>query len=345
MIHSIPGSHRSVSGSSLPGNPDFRTDAQRVLGILYHRRGGYCLLSELSKATDLPPERLREAMEELRSSGQPLDHSPALGVRLAGPVRLSSGLIETALGTTRIGRSVLCFRTVQSTNDVAWDSARHPGRDGLVVLAEEQSAGRGRFGRQWISPPSANVLMSILLEDGDQAPAIEALTVAAGLAVAEGMEAVCPLELQLKWPNDVLLDGRKLCGVLLERRRIGPRSATVLGIGINVSAHPPRLGEAMEATCLAEHLPETPQRVEVIREVLRRLDHWMGNLTGRGLEALHKAWMRRCGMIHQRIEARSEGRTYVGTIEDIDPLRGLVLVDDRHVRHFLPAAGTTLRPG
>ena len=215
--------------------------------------------------------------------------------------------------------------------------------DGLVILAEFQRCGRGRLERQWISPWGANVLLSaVLLEDDSERLSYGPLTIAAGLAVAEGIEAACELHCQLKWPNDVLLDGAKVAGILVEIQTGAAGRRVVVGIGINTNASPPSDEVRTPATDLASHLGRAVERTEVVRAVLRQLDVWVHRVGDGRLAELHDAWLWRCGMINQRITVQCASRRYVGRILDVSPLEGLVLCCDDGRRIHLPAESTTV---
>ncbi len=259
------------------------------------------------------------------------------------PKKLDAKKIERDLQTKRVGRGVLCFGEVNSTNDIAWDSARQPDTDGLVILAESQRRGRGRLGRRWITPPdSENILMSVLLRDGQKFLPHESITIAAGLAVAEAIDETLHLRTTLKWPNDVLIDGKKLAGIIVELRRDKSENLLVIGIGINVDQAPPDAFVEKPATSLRAETPQHLDRHEIIRAVLRTLDKWVDIIATGKLEQLHDAWRSRCGMINQSISVLSAGREYTGRVLDIDPLDGLVIVDPRGVHFHIPAAEATV---
>ncbi len=325
--------------------------ADHVLELLFDRGEKFFLLDELSRAAGLTARRLSGALELLRQRGHELEFSPAQGLRLRRPVDLDGCLIERGLGTRRVGRHAICFDEVGSTNDVAMDCARQKDADGLVVLAQSQRSGRGRQGRRWVSPRGANVLMSVLLAE-DETPASgrgrdgrsvvgDLLTVAAGLAVAEGVEEASGLECRLKWPNDVLVGGAKLGGVLVESRALQRRRWSVVGIGINAGAHPPAGQVDFPATSVAEHTGAAADRLEIVRCVLRRLDEWVGRLP-QDTGELGRCWLERCEMVNQRVTVASGGRQYVGRVLDVSPLEGLVLACDDGQSVHLAAAHSSI---
>jgi BirA family biotin operon repressor/biotin-[acetyl-CoA-carboxylase] ligase len=258
---------------------------------------------------------------------------------------LSAGRIESLLRTRRIGRSVLCFGEVASTNDLCWSSTPQGDTDGLVVLAESQRNGRGRHGKGWQSPPGENLLMSTLLIDGRLCLAHEPLTIAAGLAVAEGIQRACGVNAQLKWPNDLLMNGAKLAGVIVERRQVDVSTASVIGVGVNVHSAPGRDAIDQPATCLGDHVESLPAPHVLVAAILDRLDHWVHAVACEQLDQLHRQWVSRCGMLQQRLRVRCGRDLYEGRVLDVDPLSGLVLIDDHGMRVHLPAnRSTILRP-
>ncbi len=318
--------------------------ADRVLELLYDRREGFFSLDELAAAAGKRRQRVEAALRELEDRGHRLEFGPSHGVRLVTPVKLDAVLIERNLGTQRVGRNAIAFDEVDSTNDTAMDSARHEDADGLVVTAEFQRAGRGRLGRTWLSPPGENLMFSVLLTDSESLQH-EAVTIAAGLAVAEGIEKASGAECELKWPNDVLLDGRKVAGILVEIRSPGfarGRRCMVIGIGINVNASPPPDKVDFPATSLAGHIGHSVERLEVLRDVLIRLDAHIGGISSGSFAGLHDAWISRCGMLNRRVEIASAGRNYTGRVLDVSPLEGLILaVDSGQIVH-LPAECSTV---
>ncbi|MFW6065242.1 MAG: biotin--[acetyl-CoA-carboxylase] ligase [Planctomycetota bacterium] len=317
--------------------PDIRDPLADVLAVLYDRGEAYVAPDELAAATGLSGSQLSDALEKLRRRGCGIEQSPAEGLRLLRPTVLHPVLIEPRLETRRVGRSVICFDEVDSTNDVTFDSACRDDSDGLAVFAEAQRSGRGRLGRGWVSQPGRNVLMSVLLSAGSAAKSHEALTVAAGLAVAEALDAF-GVDCLLKWPNDVLLDTVKVAGVMVELRD----GCAVIGCGVNVNAAPPAGEVDFPATCLAETVGHPLERAEVAREMLRRLDEWVEHVETGRFGPLHDAFTSRCATINRRVEVRCGRRKYAGRALDVSPLEGLVLLSDEGRRLHVPAAGSTI---
>jgi BirA family biotin operon repressor/biotin-[acetyl-CoA-carboxylase] ligase len=210
-------------------------------------------------------------------------------VRHALPDDLAEALAGVALAP--LGSSIRHFTTIGSTNDVALTLAAHGDHAGSIVIADEQTAGRGRRGRQWFSPPGSGVYVSVVLAPGqareDPARATMLLTIAAGVALVEGIEAATGLRADLKWPNDVLLSRRKLAGILAEAESA---AVVVLGYGVNVGpmAYPPELRE--RATSLESELGRRIDRAAVCGRTLEALARRYGDLLEGRFDAILDAW-------------------------------------------------------
>src|SRR5690242_19863216 len=153
--------------------------------------------------------------------------------------------------------------SVGSTNDVAAALAQAGAGEGTTIVAEHQTAGRGRRGRTWFSPPGAGLYVSVVLRPGDSdslTPAVTLLTLAAGVALAEGVRAATGLPVGIKWPNDLVVERRKLAGILAEAVGSPGVSAIILGFGINIrpAAYPPEI--ASRATSLESELGRPVER-------------------------------------------------------------------------------------
>jgi BirA family biotin operon repressor/biotin-[acetyl-CoA-carboxylase] ligase len=229
---------------------------------------------------------------------------------LSPPDPLPAALEEAfAAARTRLGRfasTVLFYSTIGSTNDVAAILAEHDADEGTVVIADAQTAGRGRRGRSWFSPPGSGLYVSIVLTPGRAtgAPqrATTLLTLTAGLALAEAVAAATGLPPDIKWPNDLLVGRRKLAGILAEATT-SPRGSglhpgsdhlrVVLGFGINVrqAAYPPEL--AARVTSLETELGRVVDRAALCAAALAALSQRYDDLIAGRFDAILDEWRRR----------------------------------------------------
>lgn len=232
-----------------------------------------------------------------------------------------------------------------STNADAMELARHGAPEGVVVVADHQTAGRGRAGRSWTAPPGASLLVSVLLRP--PAGVAEGATMAMALAAAEAVEEVAGFAPRLKWPNDLVWPGdgsapdRKLAGILAEAdwptgssaasgvRRPAPeeRVVVVVGIGINV-AWPEDLPEELADVAVAcNHVTDVPvDREDLLAALLVRLGHWYGRLVDGDRAALVAAWRERSATLGRRVRIDLGPDDVVGTAVDITE-RGHLVVD------------------
>jgi BirA family biotin operon repressor/biotin-[acetyl-CoA-carboxylase] ligase len=227
-----------------------------------------------------------------------------------------------------LGDRVLYFNSIGSTNDVALSLAAEPGSDGAIVIAEGQTAGRGRLGREWFSPPVSGLYVSVVLR-APSAPvevsrATGLLTLTAGVALVEAVEAFTGLRGAIKWPNDVYVERRKLAGVLAEAAGGGER--IVLGYGVNVTArtYPPELHD--RATSLESELGRPIERWGLCVETLTSLSARYRDLLSGRFDAILDAW-RRLAPASQGAAVRwnTPGGVVRGTTAGIDD-RGALLV-------------------
>ena len=175
---------------------------------------------------------------------------------------------RTASSRQIVGRRVEILSDTDSTNDRCHDRATNPADEGLVIIAEHQSAGRGQRGRVWSAPRYSSLLFSILLHPKGELATAPFLTAWAASAVAEVMRERS-LDARIKWPNDVLIDGRKICGILVEQR-----IATVVGIGLNVAIEPDDFPSDLRlpATSLQIETGQPVDRTALFNQLLDRLD-------------------------------------------------------------------------
>lgn len=252
-------------------------------------------------------------------------------------------MTETQLADVLGERPFRFYPSVESTNSaaLAWVKGDVPAPSGSVVVADEQTAGRGRFKRRWLTPRGAAVAMSIILH----CEAGHRLAPAAGLAVADTVSPLVEADVGLKWPNDVEIDGKKLAGILIESVLTDARPTYIVGIGINVDE---LLGEdgaslstalGREVTSLSEYYRAGSGRISrehIIAETARRLEELMDE------PRLMEWWKERLTTIGTRVEVNVFGKTVAGTAVDVDADGALVVRDEEGRTHHLSAGDVSV---
>lgn len=212
---------------------------ERILSILKQNAGHFCSGEEMSRALGISRAAVSKAVGALRREGYVISAATNRGYRLEeSPDRLTAGTIQPWLRTERLGKKLICLDSVDSTNNYLKRLAMEGAEDGTVVVADEQTAGRGRLGRSFQSPPGAGIYMSFLLRPQVEPARAVNLTACTAVAMCDAVQAACGLRPQIKWTNDVLLSRRKICGILTEMSVEGETGAlqyVVVGIGVNVN--------------------------------------------------------------------------------------------------------------
>lgn len=255
--------------------------------------------------------------------------------------RLDPDTIAGPLKTRRIGRRVVVHDRTSSTSDIAGEYARNPDNDGLVVFAEEQTAGRGRTGATWHSGYGESLLFSVLLIDCELPNELLSLTCA--VAVAGALGQVGGQTTRIKWPNDIILAGRKTGGILVESRQSGTVRAHVIGIGINCHQGSPSFpSEIRDSATSLDLIGRTRcNRTTLARRVLTALDHWLA-VAARNKQTVLDTWSQLSTQLGQRVTLSCDGRRSTGNCIGVDPEKGLILQLDRGGVRMFDAAHTTI---
>jgi BirA family transcriptional regulator, biotin operon repressor / biotin---[acetyl-CoA-carboxylase] ligase len=213
----------------------------------------------------------------------------------------AGGFTSWGLPTRHVGRRVLVFDRVDSTNSLAAALATDPANDGVAVLAREQTTGRGQYGRAWLARADTSVLLSVLLFPPPELRRPVLLTAWAAVAVCRTVKHFTGFDARIKWPNDVLVLGKKVCGILLEQG-----TGTVAGIGLNVSQTAEEFAFAglPHAASLSQFTVQVLAPDEVARTLIAELDYWYGVLLDGRHADLERAWQRHLGLVgaHVRLE-------------------------------------------
>lgn len=247
--------------------------------------------------------------------------------------------IAAECGTARLGRHVVYEPALPSTNTHARALLRAGGADGTVVLTDDQTQGRGRLGRTWVVPPRSGLTVSVILRLARAYP-LHTLTPAAALAVGDVVGAVVGARCSLKWPNDVLIDGRKVSGILIEVDGTVGNWTAVVGFGLNVNAAPP----LASATCLAAITGTTLAREPLLVALLAALEDRVA-LAAEAPEVLLRAWRERLATLGQRVRVAVPDGTLEGLAVDVDDEGSLIVALDDGTRRSVRAGDVARAPG
>jgi BirA family biotin operon repressor/biotin-[acetyl-CoA-carboxylase] ligase len=359
-----PGGHAALS-AELPLHPQV---CAPLLDSLLQRREP-ATVEALAERLGLPPSVVMKELSRLRAGGCSIESHPSGGVMLEqAPLPVWLDYLRWSCGANP-RRVIEVYRRVGSTQDVVRRIVESYGwaADGAVAVAEEQTTGRGRLGRAWVAPAGTGAIFS-MAHRVPASPAgqgsIDRLTLVAAVAVARAIETVAgdarilrilrnpqnpripQTPVTIKWPNDLLIRGQKVAGILVEAFQTPAMPggvAAVIGVGINVALRPEHLpagaapwrGRFTSLALQGVHV----ERLRVIAAAVRELDR---ALTQQDATSLLNEWRRRCPMLGGRVRVQTNGQTLDGQVIDIDPLAGLILRTDRGQIVHLPAEASTV---
>ena len=247
---------------------------------------------------------------------------------------------DSGLQPEFLGKKVIYYPTVTSTMDVARDEARKGATTGTMVIAGEQTEGRGRKKRTWISP-KGNIAFSVILYP--EVSYLPFLVVIAALAVARGIEEIIGLKTQIKWPNDILIAGKKVGGILIENEVKGKEvQYAIVGIGINTEITPVVRGSgALAATCLKDEMGENVIRTDIIKQILQEMGRLYLELPDS--EPLLREWRDRLITLGKSVRVYSKGTMLEGVAEAVDATGSLLLRHADGSSTTIVAGDVTLR--
>ncbi len=229
---------------------------------------------KFSKTLGITRTAIWKKVSGLRERGFEIESIGRQGYRLVSvPDVLMTPLIASGLGTKWAGRQIICYETVDSTNRVLKTMAAEGAEHGTLVLANEQTGGRGRRGRGWLTPKDTSIAMSLLLRPEIPPASVALLSLAASVAVAKGIRQATGLTAEIKWPNDIVCNGKKVCGILLEMDA-NEQSVNYVVAGAGINVHLTEIPEEIRqtATSLDLECGHSVSRIEVVQAVMRAVE-------------------------------------------------------------------------
>jgi BirA family biotin operon repressor/biotin-[acetyl-CoA-carboxylase] ligase len=300
-----------------------------IVRVLIEHKDHFLSGEELSRIAGCSRAAIWKHIEELRKEGYEIEAKPRSGYRLVyRPDRVAPEEIMPHLSTRSFGREIRYEYSTPSTQVLAHQWAREGAAEGSLVLAEEQVQGRGRMGRSWHSPPQTGIWMSLILRPPIPMPEAPHLTLLASVGVHHGIQKATGLPVTIKWPNDLLIKGRKVCGILTELRGEQDRiDYVILGVGINVNVReehfPPELKDI--ATSLSIEAGRPVHRATLLAAILKELEDAYHLYLREGFAPIREAWEQAAGMLGKTVTARLPHKMVTGIAERLNDHGALLL--------------------
>jgi BirA family biotin operon repressor/biotin-[acetyl-CoA-carboxylase] ligase len=302
---------------------------EQILKLLREHAPGFVSGEEMSRQLGGTRTAIWKRVATLRHSGYTIEASRRLGYRLLQtPDLLSPAEIRPFLKTKWIGKTIHYFETVDSTNAQAYQLALRGAREGEIVVAESQKKGRGRLGRHWFSPAFRNLYLSVILRPKIPPHQASLITLMAAVATAEAIEKTSGLHPMMKWHNDLLMEGRKLAGLLNEIHSETDRvHFVILGIGVNLNTDEKTFSQEIRefATSLKRETGKTVSRKVFLQHLLQALEKWYDDFNRQGGLPILQAWRTWAQIEGKQVRITSFGEQLSGRAVDVDSDGALIL--------------------
>lgn len=307
---------------------------EKILALIRNKENDYVSGEEISKELCISRAAIWKHIEKLRQEGYDIAAMPHFGYKLIStPDRLIPSEVSWKLNTKTFGKKVYSFKKTDSTNTIAYKLAQDGEPEGSVVFSEEQSKGRGRFQRKWISP-QGGIYMSVILRPKLEPINTARITVSAAVIVAEAIRDITNLPAKIKWPNDVLIEKQKVAGILTEMKAEQDMlDFVILGIGVNVNS--PKKELPPGSTSLKEELKSEVSKVELAKRILELLEAHYPRIENE-FEIIIEEWRKLSDTLGRRVKVDIHGQALEGQALDVDENGGLILrLDSGFNRHIL----------
>ncbi|HZG60243.1 MAG TPA: biotin--[acetyl-CoA-carboxylase] ligase [Anoxybacillus sp.] len=315
---------------------------RKLLELFSQAKGDFISGQKISEILGCSRTAVWKHIEDLRKEGFELEAVRRLGYRITKtPDKITANEIQFGLETEVLGRHIYYEEEVTSTQKIAHKLAYEGAPEGTLVVAERQTAGRGRLARTWFSPKGTGIWMSLILRPAIPPQKAPQLTLLAAVAVAQGIQEVTGLIPDIKWPNDILINGKKAVGILTELQAESERiHSVIIGIGINVNQQAEQFPEEIQqiATSLALEKGERINRAELIKAILLKLETLYRQYLQHGFLPIKLLWESYSVSIGKEIIARTPSGTMKGKALGITD-EGVLMLEtaDGEIHHIYSA--------
>lgn len=302
---------------------------EEVLSLLQRNHRKFLSTREISERLRVHPYVVYEAIKELRRWDFEISSEKGKGYRLLrSPFFILPGEVKKKLKTKIMGREVLSYRSLGSTNQLGFRLAEAGAKEGTLIVADEQTKGRGRMGKSWYSPPGLGLWMSIILRPDIPPFKAPGLSICAGLALAQTIKKLTGLDAKIKWPNDCLVNGLKVGGILLELSAELDRTDFVIaGIGVNVNHLPRDFPKKLSAraTSIRMEWGEEIGRVKLLTSFLKRFEAIYLDFKKKGLAPQRPSIKRFSSLLGRKVAVKFGKEKIEGIAQDIDDSGSLLI--------------------
>ncbi|HET7522338.1 MAG TPA: biotin--[acetyl-CoA-carboxylase] ligase [Bacillales bacterium] len=317
-----------------------------ILAMLSSREGEYISGQELSERLGFSRTAVWKHIRELRESGYTIESVKKSGYRLvARPNTISAPEIQSGLHTENFGCRVHYEESVASTQKIAHQLASEGAPEGTLVVADEQTGGRGRLGRPWHSPKGTGIWASLVLRPHISPQQAPQLTLLAAVGVVKGMKAGAGLDCDIKWPNDILCGGKKLVGILTELQADPDQvHSVIVGMGMNVNTKKTDFPEELRdtATSVCIETGQDVHRAFLLQNILRETERLYTEYLREGFRFIKLLWESYAVSLGNVIQARTLQGTLVGRAMGLNDSGFLILEDEHGKRHEVSSADIEL---
>jgi BirA family biotin operon repressor/biotin-[acetyl-CoA-carboxylase] ligase len=315
---------------------DLEDFAERILLRIRKKQNKPVPITALSKDLKISESNVAEGVKVIRSWGYRIKKRRSGDiVFVSAPDSMIATEIGHNLKTKLIGRKIYAFQSVKSTNDLAAQLAEQGEPEGTIVTSEQQTVGRGRLGRKWHSPPKSGIYVSVILRPKFKPELAPGLSVMTALALRDAIHSICPGEVRIKWPNDILIANRKTAGILTElyadKEKI---DFVIIGVGINVNMKAEEFPADLRATATSIRRvnKRRADRIQLLQSFLKCLEKEYERYRKDQLAGSLKRIRRHSSLIGTTVELNMGRQTIRGKAVDIDKSGALVVdIDDRQV--------------
>ncbi|MDP2921203.1 MAG: biotin--[acetyl-CoA-carboxylase] ligase [Candidatus Omnitrophota bacterium] len=314
----------------------------KILNYFKKHEEGYVSGEDLSHELGISRAGVWKHIESLREEGYEIEAFPHLGYRMISiPDRLTEIELKWRLKTDIIARKIYSYKETSSTNDAAYHLAASGEKEGSVVIAESQTAGRGRMGRFWVSPKSKGAYFSVILRPDILPKEVSSITLFSALSVAKTIREMAGLAAFIKWPNDVFINNKKICGILTEMNAETDKiNFVIIGIGININTKEELLPKG--ATSIMEARGAEISRVELVKGIFKNLDKYYRLFNSGQIAEIIREYKEFSNFLGKRIQVTYHDAKLEGYAIDVDKEGALILRMDSGLNERVLAGDVTM---